>query len=161
LDERAVVEFLVVIVEGGRYGIRPSEVREVVRAVALSELRGAPDVFEGVINLRGEVVPVIDTRVLLGMPTRPLRPQDHLVIVHAGERLLALRVDHAVDLVTFAPAEVVLTDTRGYGMKCVREIARTPDGLLHVLSTRDILSAGESDLYSPAFGRSTEVENDG
>jgi purine-binding chemotaxis protein CheW len=161
LDGRIFVEFLVVMVEGGRYGIRPSEVREVVRAVALSELRGAPKVFEGVINLRGDVVPVVDTRVLLGMPTRPMRPQDHLVVVLAGERLLALRVDRALDLATFSSSEAVLTDTREYGMKCVHEIARTPEGLLHVLSPSDILSATESSSLAQVLARSTEAENAG
>ena len=154
------MEFLVLEVEGGRFGIRPSEVREVVRAVTVSELPGASPLYEGVINLRGQVVPVVDSRALLGLPTRPMRHQDHLVVVQAGEQVLALRVDRALDLAPFSPSEAELTDASGYGMKCVNEIARTPDGLLQVLSPSKFLSAAELASLASSLGRSTEAETD-
>jgi purine-binding chemotaxis protein CheW len=155
------VEFLILEVEGTRFGIRPGEVREVVRAVTIAELPGAAPVYEGVINLRGEVVPVVDSRVLLGLPTRALRHHDHLVIVQTGEQVLALRVDRALDLAAFSPTEAELSDASGYGMKCVSEIARTPEGLLQVLSPSKFLSDAEWASLASLLSNSTSAEKDG
>jgi purine-binding chemotaxis protein CheW len=155
------VEFLVLEIEGGRFGIRPSEVREVVRAVTVSELPGAPAIYEGVINLRGQVVPVVDSRMLLGLPARPMLHHDHLVVVEAGEQVLALRVDRALDLAEFSPSEAELTDASGYGLKCISEIARTPDGLLQVLSPSKLLSVEELSSLARTIGTSKETEAEG
>jgi len=56
------LQLLVAEIGALRFGLRLSDVREVVRAVAIDPLPGAPDIVEGLINVRGEVVPVLDVR---------------------------------------------------------------------------------------------------
>src|SRR5438270_7042780 len=101
------LEALVFEVEGQRYGLAAGAVRELLRMVAVVPLPGAPAVIEGVVNLRGAVVPVLDLRRRFGLPARAATPTDHLIVADAGGRAVALRVDRAVELVPLAEAEVV------------------------------------------------------
>src|SRR5205085_11996004 len=92
-------DVLVFEVAGRRFGLPAAAVKEVVRAVALAPLPKAPAVVEGVINLRGTVVPVLDIRGRFRLPQKPLAPSDQLIIARTGPRLAALHVDWAHELV--------------------------------------------------------------
>ena len=76
-----------------RCAVPLTHVREVQRAVAVTPLPGAPPIIEGVIDVRGEIVPVVDVGTRLGLPPRPLRAAQSLVLVWTGERQVAVRVD--------------------------------------------------------------------
>src|SRR5262249_18625738 len=68
------LDVVVFEVHGRQYALPAGQVRELVRAVALVPLPGAPAVVEGVFNLRGKVVPVLDIRGRFGLPPRALDP---------------------------------------------------------------------------------------
>src|ERR1700720_4210722 len=92
-------EVLVFEVGGQRYGLPSPDVREIVRAVTLTPLPRTPAIVEGVINLRGTVVPVLDIRARFRLPARAVEHTDHLIVAWAGQRLVALRVDRALELI--------------------------------------------------------------
>lgn len=92
-------EILIFQCAGSHYGIPATDVSEVVRAVAVSPAPRMPDVMLGLINLRGQLVSVIDTRKMLGSASVPLDHTHQFVIVRAFERLIALHVDRALDLI--------------------------------------------------------------
>lgn len=137
------MELLVWELEGGRYGLDAREVREVVRAVAVSRLPGAPPVVLGVIGVRGELVPVFDLRRRFGLPPRPLDPSEHFVLARTGTRTAALRVDAVVGLRTAAPE--LLADARASVPRAERVagVARLPDGLVVVVDLGAFLAHAE------------------
>ncbi len=92
-------EILVIEVGGRRFGLAASEVVELVRVVTIVRLREAPEWVEGVVNLRGQVVPVVDLRGRLSLPRKGVELSDHLVVARVRGRVVALRVDRALDLV--------------------------------------------------------------
>ncbi|HEU0052651.1 MAG TPA: chemotaxis protein CheW, partial [Longimicrobium sp.] len=100
------MEILVFEVEGERYALDTGTVREVVRAVAVSRLPGAPPIVLGVIDVRGILVPVLDLRARFGLPPRAVDPAEHFVIAEAGERAVALRVDRTVGIAEVDDASV-------------------------------------------------------
>lgn len=79
---------------------------EVVRAVAVTPLARAPLVVMGVINVRGEVVPVLDVRRRFGLPEKPLALSDRFVLIRTAGRVVALRADEVVGVETLARDEV-------------------------------------------------------
>lgn len=93
---------LLVFELAGRGCALPAErVREIVRAAQITPLPEAPARIEGVLNVRGEIVPVYDLRARLGLAPRTLHPDEFLIIaLGAGGRGVALRVDAVLDLVT-------------------------------------------------------------
>lgn len=82
-----------------RYGVTADLVREVQRAALPVALPGAPPVVRGLLNVRGELIPLIDLRAALRLPARPLRAGDHVVFCRIGTRTLCFGVDRAIDLI--------------------------------------------------------------
>ena len=104
--DRPVAKVLIFEIGGQRYGLPAADVRELVRAVAILPLPLESAFIEGVFDLRGTIVPVVDLRARLRLPFKAVEPSDHLIIIEAGAggRPLALRVDRALDLVVRDPA---------------------------------------------------------
>jgi len=117
---------------------------EVVRAVAITPLPGAPRAVEGVINVRGTVVPVLDLRARFGLVTPPLDPAEHMILVTAGGRTIACRVDQVDQIVTI-PANAVTTP-RGLTASApgVAGIATTADGIVVVHDPEAFFSEQEA-----------------
>ena len=139
---------------GERYGIRAEEVREVLRSVAITRLPGAPAVVEGVIDLRGVIVPVIAVRDRVGLPPKAVEVSDHLIVGVVGERVVALRVDEAkslseLDMDSFEAAERLAPDA-----EFVLGLARLTDGLVVIHDLARFLSRVEAEALSEALGRS-------
>src|SRR5690606_24583504 len=95
-------QILMFEVAGRRLAIPVDDVSEIVRAVAVTPLPGAPAVVEGIIDLRGTLIPVLDLRARLGLTRRPVSPGDHFVVIRRVEQPLALRVDRVQSLVDLA-----------------------------------------------------------
>ncbi len=88
-------------------GIPIREVEEISRYGAVTPVPGAPESVCGVMSLRGEVVTVLDLRVLLGLgKTEPTR-RTRNVIVHAGGERIGLLVDRVADVVRAATADLL------------------------------------------------------
>jgi purine-binding chemotaxis protein CheW len=72
--------------------------------VAVAPLPRAPPIVEGVINVRGTLVPVLDIRLRFGMSPHPPTLDQHLIIATSGAHVVALRVDRALELVEWRRA---------------------------------------------------------
>ena len=83
-DERRLCTFLV---DGDRYGIDILTVREVQRGPVVTPARGAHPAVRGLVNLRGQVVTVIDPAVRMGLPPRELDARSRLVILKTNAEL--------------------------------------------------------------------------
>jgi purine-binding chemotaxis protein CheW len=136
-------ELLVFALDEHRFGLPAEAVMEVVRVVASAPLPSAPEIVEGVINVRGAMVPVLDVRVRFGFPGTDVEPDQHLIVARAGPRVVALRVDRALALLTipddaFEPVERVAP-----GARLVAGVARLPDGVLVIHDLERFLSLEE------------------
>lgn len=129
--------------EGQRYGLPLEHVREVVRAALPARLPKAPQIVEGVLDLHGELVPLLDVRGRFGGVARPLDPSQHLVVASIAGRSFAFAVDEAQDLVRVAGEAVTAAAAVASGIEHVAGIARLSDGLVVVYDLRAFLSADE------------------
>ena len=127
-----------------RFALPAELVREVARAVAIAALPKAPPIVEGIINFRGTLVPVLDIRQRFGLPPAPLAPEQHLIIAHAGNRLIALRVDRALDLVVVDEDVIESAALVAPGIEYVAGIAKVADGLLVIHDLETFLSFEEA-----------------
>jgi purine-binding chemotaxis protein CheW len=136
-------EYVVFSLGAGLFAVAVREVLEVVRAVRIAPLPGAPDAVEGLVNARGALAPVYDLRRRFGLSARPLDPDEHLVLARAGERLVAFRADRVLDLVRFPPELVEVASDLVDGVDHVAGIAKTPDGLVLIHDLTAFLSTSE------------------
>lgn len=140
---RDPLDVVVVDVAGVRCGLPAADVVELHPVVLIAPLPGAPGPVEGVVDRRGSVVPVVDLRARLGLPARPPVLSDHLVFVTVGSRVVALRVDRALDLVGIPHARIEATP-EVVGARHVSGVARVDDGLVLIHDLAAFLSTDEA-----------------
>ncbi|MGA2383538.1 MAG: chemotaxis protein CheW [Gemmatimonadales bacterium] len=134
-----------------RFALAASSVVEVLRVVASAALPGAPAIVEGVINVRGILVPVLDIRVRFGLPPVAVDPDQHLIVARAGARSVALRVDRALDLVTVTEDAVEPAGRVAPGSTLVAGVARLPDGVLVIHDLERFLCLDEGEPLDAAL----------
>ena len=81
------------------YAIDLRRIREILQPLPVTPVPRAPEFIEGVMDLRGEVVPVVDVRERLGLALRPVGDKAKLLVVNVAGRVLALRVDAVLEVV--------------------------------------------------------------
>lgn len=137
-------EVLLFTLEAQRYALPVEDVLELVRAVRLTPLPRAPAVVEGLMDLRGELLPVLDMRRRFRLPARRLSSEDHLVVARAGPRRVALRVDRAEGLLSLEPDMFDRTPAELPGVGYVAGALKLPDGLVLLHDLRTFLSQAEA-----------------
>jgi purine-binding chemotaxis protein CheW len=142
--ERRSLEALVFELAAERYALPLADVALVLRAVAIRSLPSAPAIVEGVIDLRGELVPVLDMRARFRLPRVPLDPAEHLIVAQAGTRKVALRADQAlaVEWLQALPIDEASNLPRGVGQ--VAGVASTAEGMVLIHDLRAFLNEAES-----------------
>lgn len=134
-----------------RYGLEMARVREIIRAVAVAPLPNSPESVMGVINLRGDLVPVFNLRGRFGLPLKQLDPREHLVIAESRSRLAALRVDRADGLASVPRQDISDARTVVPGVELVTGAARLADGLVLIHDLDAFLSDAESTRLEAAM----------
>ena len=144
------MEILIFELGTTRIGLRCTDVRELHRAVALVALPKAPPIVEGIINLRGRIVPVLDIRARFRLAPNAPSHTDHLILAFAGERLVALRVDRALDVVRVDPQQLEGSEATWKGVAYVAGVAKLRDGLVLIHDLATFLDAAEHETLSDA-----------
>ena len=139
------------------YAFMADSVVRVVQMVGISPLPGAPSVIEGVVNVRGTMVPVYDLRTRFGLPARPVDPAQHLVILTAGQRPVAVRVDAVEDFISVPdsdithPAALGESGIGGEPTGHIAGIAATVSGTTVICDLAEFLSFSESATLDEAL----------
>ncbi|MCO4321685.1 chemotaxis protein CheW [Aliidiomarina quisquiliarum] len=88
------------------YGINVMQVQEVLRHSEIAPVPGAPDYVLGIINLRGNVVTVIDTRTRFGLPSSEVNDNTRVVIIEADQQVIGILVDSVAEVVYLRSSEI-------------------------------------------------------
>ena len=144
--------FLIFTIDDQRFALPLAQVRETVRAVAITPLAGAPGVVEGIVDVRGTVTPVLDLRRRFGLPPRPVSPEEHLVLATAGARPVALRVDRATDVATVPDEAVTPAVPDDPATRHLAGVARLADGMVLIGDLEAFLLQGEREALERALG---------
>jgi purine-binding chemotaxis protein CheW len=137
-------------VAGQRYGVLLANVVEVLRAVTVAKIPNAPLAVEGIINLRGTIVPVLDIRTRFGLPLKDAEPADRMIVVQANRRHAVLRVDRTIGIVAlegdvFDEGKAVSSKSRH-----IKGTMKLPDGLLLVYDLDTFLSLTDAEMFDRA-----------
>ena len=88
------------------YGINVMQVQEVLRMTDVAPVPGAPHYVMGIINLRGSVVTVLDTRKLLDLSTSDITDTSRIMIIESGKVTVGLLVDSVAEVVNIASSDI-------------------------------------------------------
>ena len=155
------MRLLLFVVDDVQYAVRSDVVAEIIRAVAVTPLPNAPAVIEGIIDVRGRIVPVFDLRLRFGRRSRPVTPADHFILVRASTRLAALHADRVLDLIDVGDASVdPLGAQVSSSLPQVTGVALLPDGMALIHDVDAFLSAAEAASLDSALEREASVGAD-
>jgi purine-binding chemotaxis protein CheW len=137
------------------YGVPITSLREIVRVPEITALPDAPVYVEGVINLRGKIVSVLDLRKRLGeVAVAPSKRNRILVVEHRG-RLCGLIVDSASDVLKIPAKDVDPSPTEFVegGLNCVTGLGKYQGRLIVLLDIDKVLEFSGSGLKDEVTNR--------
>jgi purine-binding chemotaxis protein CheW len=134
-----------------RGGVMLNYVDEVQRACAISRLPSAPGVIEGIINLRGEIVPVVDLRARFDLPRKPMELNDRFIIVRCSGRRVGLHVDEVDTPRTLGSEDLAKSADAFSGALGLNGVAKLTDDLLLIYDADAFLSSTEKEALERAL----------
>lgn len=132
-----------------RFGLKLADVERVIPVTALAPLPGAPRIVMGVINLHGEIVPVIDFQQRVGLGPTQLTPAQRFIIARTSQRRLCLVVDETAGLRPAGEPDLQLADLPK--AKLIQGLLALPDGLAMVCDLDAFLSLEERSALDSAL----------
>lgn len=128
-----------------RYGIPLGVVERVVRMVEITRLPSGPEFIQGVINVQGEIMPVLNLRRRFNLVERPVELSDQLIIIRCAARSFALMTDRACEVrhcteQLQTEAGKIIPD-----LPYLSAVARLPDGLILLQDPEALLSCAEAE----------------
>ena len=99
LAEGEVLQWVTFRLDNETYGINVMQVQEVLRYSDIAPVPGAPNYVLGIVNLRGNVVTVLDTRLRFGLPSAELTDNSRIVIIEAEKQVIGILVDSVAEVV--------------------------------------------------------------
>lgn len=144
-DDGNIVQLVTFALGKEIFGIHIMKVQEIIRWQAVTRVPRMPAFIEGILDLRGEVIPVIDLRKRFGFEPRPPDSATRIVVINTAAFLVGLVVD-GVRQVLKPEASRIAPPPRliaGIGMEYLEGICRFDDRLVIILNIERILSAEE------------------
>ena len=145
------ITLVVFDIDGQRYALPLNDVDRVLPMVAVSPLPQAPAVVLGVMNLHGQVIPVLDLRRRFGLPIRDYGLTARLLVIRTARRILALTVDEVLEVREVAQEPITRPDALLPGIGHVAGNASLADGLLFIHDVEACLSLDEEQRLTTAL----------
>ncbi len=105
--------FLTFTLKNQVYGIEIQYVREIVDIQKITRVPGVADYIKGLINLRGQVIPVLDVRLRFGVESRKYDSRTCIIVVEVDETMVGLIVDRVADVLIISEDKIQIPPSAG------------------------------------------------
>ena len=127
------------------YGVDIAQVKEINRIVAITHVPRAPHFMEGVINLRGQLIPIIDLRTRFGMPRAEHTKNTRIIVTEIGTKQVGMVVDavsevHWLDNSQIEEAPEMMS---GVDTEYIKGVGKKDDRLVILLDLARVISTSE------------------
>ncbi|AZL85433.1 chemotaxis protein CheW [Aliivibrio salmonicida] len=142
-----VLQWVTFQLEEETYGINVMQVREVLRHTEIAPVPGAPDYVLGIINLRGNVVTVIDTRSRFGLMQGEISDNTRIIVIESEHQVIGILVDSVAEVVYLRSSEIDTTPSVGTedSSKFIQGVSNREGKLLILVDLNKLLSEDEWD----------------
>ncbi|MCD6073639.1 MAG: chemotaxis protein CheW [Rhodospirillales bacterium] len=142
--------------DGRRYALPLSAVERVVRIVDVTPLPQAPDIVDGVINIQGIVVPVVNIRRRLGLLERQPSLNDRFIVARLLHRRIALAADTVTGVINTPSERIDTAQSILPGMKYFDGVLKLDDDLVLIQDLTRFLSLHEEEQLESALRHADE-----
>ena len=145
-----VFQWVTFKLENEVYGVNVMQVQEVLRYTEIAPVPGAPDYVLGIINLRGNVVTVIDTRLKFGLMPAEVTDRSRLTIIEAEKQVVGILVDSVAEVVYLKASEIDPAPSVGTeeSARFIQGVSNRKEDLLILVDLNKLLSDNEWDEIS-------------
>jgi purine-binding chemotaxis protein CheW len=105
-EDDQVLQWVTFHLENETYGVNVMVVKEVLKFQDIAPVPGAPDYVLGIINIRGTVISVINTRGRFGLPDREPDDNTRIVIIEIGRHIIGILVDSVAEVVYLRRSQI-------------------------------------------------------
>lgn len=159
-QEKKIVQMIHFVMGGDDYAVDIRNVREVINMCEITELPKTPEYVEGIINLRGEVIPIIDLRKKFGLLREQYTALTNIIVVEVAAKAIGVVVDSVSHVIRVEETAITAAPPMigGLSGKYVSGVARLAERLIVVLDMEKVLTAREIiELEKLDFGDSEAV----
>lgn len=146
-SNETIYQLVSFVTENEEFGVDILKVQEIIRTVDITRVPKSPDFVEGVINLRGKIVPVIDLRKRFGMRTKERDNETRIIVVELIDKVVGFLVDKVKEVIRVEkkviepPPELTTNVNSNY----ITGVAKLQDRLLILLDLNKVLSSEEQE----------------
>lgn len=145
MNEGAIRQLVTFKIEDDEFGVDILKVQEINRMMNITRIPNAPDFVEGVINLRGKIIPVVDLRKKLGFPSKEHDKSTRIIVVELEGIVLGFIVDSVSEVLripssTIEPPPSII---RGIESEFIEGVGKLEDRLLILLELKKIFTTTE------------------
>ncbi len=135
---------------GTAYGVDISSVKEIIHLMALTRVPRADPHVRGVMNLRGKIVPVLDLRRILGMPSQRDCPESRIVVMETQSADIGFVVDCVSEVLTIADEQI--GDAPEFGVRvdieCIQGAGKLDGRVIILLDLNRALESSGASLVN-------------
>jgi purine-binding chemotaxis protein CheW len=133
------------------YALPLPAVKKVIHAVEIRHLPKAPEIISGIINIKGQIIPVVDIRKRFGLVAREIDPDDRLIIADTGKREVAILVDTVTGIKNLEPRQFSTARETLPFAKHLSGVAKIDDELILIYDLEQFLSLDEEKKLTQAL----------
>ena len=145
-EKRREYQLVVFKIGDEEFGVDIAQVREIVRLLEITYMPKAPAFIEGVVNLRGQIVAIIDLAKRLGIPSRPRGDTTRVIVIEIGENTVGMIVDSVSEVLRLSSENIeevpTLIETE-VPEHYIRGVGKLKDRLLVLLDLNRVLTSEE------------------
>ncbi|MBB1268057.1 chemotaxis protein CheW [Shewanella sp. SR44-3] len=140
-----VLQWVMFKLNNETYGINVMQVQEILRYTEIAPVPGAPDYVVGIINLRGNVVTVINTRARFGLDSVEVDDSTRIVIIEAEKQVIGILVDSVAEVIYLRRSEIDNAPNVGTeeSAKYIQGVSNRDNELLILVDLDKLLSDDE------------------
>jgi len=149
----ASIQLVVFTLDSLRFALPLSAVERAIRIIEIVPLPKAPDIVIGVINLHGQIIPVVNIRKRFNLSEKEVNLNDHIVISHSKKRLLGILVDNITGVLEFPEHKIITADKIISGIEYVEGVVKLEDGIILIHDIDKFLSLEEEKTLNDAMNK--------
>ena len=133
------------------YGVDVLKVREIIRMPTITRVPNTPQYVEGVINLRGKVIPIINMRKRFCLADAAYDKQTRIMVMEVSGELMGFIVDAVSEVIRISSSEIQPSPavvTSGIDQECIAGVINQAERLLVLLELEKIFTPEERQLFS-------------
>ncbi|MFP4315866.1 MAG: chemotaxis protein CheW [Desulfovibrionales bacterium] len=145
-----LIQLVTFSIDGEEFGVEILKVQEIIRMLGITRVPRAPQFVEGVINLRGKVIPIIDLRKRFGLDSRGHDKNTRIIVIEINSMIVGFVVDSVSEVLripagTIEPPPPVVS---GFDSEYISGVGKLEDRLLILLDLNRLLSGEEQKALS-------------